>query len=143
VLEFLPIFGISSLTTALAVIEAVGRDDVGVLVDALHLARAGQTPSDLAAVDPAKLPYLQLCDAPAAPPDASLAGLRDEALNGRLVAGHGALPLHELLDAVPEVPLSLEVRSAALLRDYPDPRERARHLRNETAAFLAGLVRRS
>jgi sugar phosphate isomerase/epimerase len=124
VLEFLPIFSVSSLAQAVAIVERVDRPEVAVLVDTLHLARSGGAPSDLASVDARLLPYLQLADAVAAAP-ADLAGLRDEALYGRLLPGEGVLPLGDVLRAVPEVPVSVELRSSALMAAFPDPTERA------------------
>ena len=62
-------------------------------------------------IRPSLLPYLQIADAPARPPDP--AHLREEALHGRLLPGEGDLPLAETLAAVPSVPLSVELRSRA------------------------------
>jgi sugar phosphate isomerase/epimerase len=98
-----------------------------VLVDTLHLARSGGRPADLTAVPALLLPYLQVADAPAAGPGEA-AGLLDEALNGRLLPGEGALPIGETLATVPAVPLSFEVRSRALRGGWPDPVERARRV---------------
>ena len=123
VLEFLPIFTVRTLADALEVVLAAGRPNAGVLVDTLHLARSGGSPADLAAVDPALLPYLQLADAPADAPPAE--GLRHEAVHGRLLPGDGGLPLSEVLRAVPGVPLSVELRSQRLVDDVPDPWQRA------------------
>jgi sugar phosphate isomerase/epimerase len=124
-LEFLPIFSIGSLESALSVVAEAGCANGAVLVDSLHLARSGGTPADLLGIAPTLLPYLQIADATAEPADPSLAGLREEALHGRLLPGHGALPLAELLAAVPDVPVSVEMRARQLMIDYPDPLERA------------------
>ena len=129
VLEFLPILGVRTLPQALAILAAADDPRLGVLVDNLHLSRAGHSASDLAAADRHLLPYLQICDAPALPADSSPAALLHEALHGRLLPGDGGLPIAELLAAVPSVPISLELRSAALLARYPDPVERARAVR--------------
>jgi sugar phosphate isomerase/epimerase len=125
VLEFLPIFSIASLAAALSVVAEAGYANGGVLVDTLHLARSGGVPEDLAGVEPRLLPYLQIADATAVASDASPAGLREEALHGRLLPGRGALPITEVLAAVPLVPLSVELRSRQLMIDYPDPLLRA------------------
>jgi sugar phosphate isomerase/epimerase len=124
-LEFLPIFSIGSLELALQTIYEIDRPNGGVLVDTLHLARSGGEPADLVAVPSARLPYLQIADAPWVGPDTS-DGLRDEALHGRQLPGAGQLPLAEVLRAVPGVPLSFEIRSSELMARYPDPLERAR-----------------
>ncbi len=125
-LEFLPALGVRSLSEALAIVRQVNCPTLGVLVDSIHLSRSGGEPSDLVGVEPHLLPYLQLCDALPQPVDSSRAGLLDEALNGRLLPGEGALPLSELLAAVPNVALSIELRSAALREAFPDVIDRAK-----------------
>ena len=47
--------------------------------------------------------------------------------------------LQNLLRAVPEVPVSVELRSAALLDTYPDPDERARAVHTATVGYLRSL----
>ncbi len=126
VLEFLPALGVRTFAQASAIVDAVAHPAVGVLVDALHLARAGEAPEVLRAAPAGRLPYLQLCDAGAPPDDTSPMGLIREALHERLLPGEGSLPLDSLLACVPEVPISFEVRSAWLRDTYPDPVERAR-----------------
>ena len=96
------------------------------MIDSLHLERSGGTIDSLMGVDRHLLPYLQICDAPAILDDLSVAGRLHEALEGRLLPGDGALPIGPLLRAVPEVPLSFEIRSAALRAAYPNPLARAR-----------------
>lgn len=103
---------------AVALLEAAGAADAGVLVDTLHLARAGGTPADLDHLAPGRLPYLQLCDAASAAPAATdPAGLRravDEAVSHRLPPGEGVLPLADVLRRVPAgSPVSLEVPNPA------------------------------
>ena len=127
-LEFLPIFTVGSLASAIDVVSRVGAPNSGILVDTLHLSRSGSTPAELAAAvaaQPGLVPYLQLADAPAAIP-ADRTALRDEALNGRLLCGDGVLPIDDVVSAVPGAPLSVELRSAALVQRYTDPFERAR-----------------
>jgi sugar phosphate isomerase/epimerase len=124
VLEFLPIFTVGSLSAAVQIVQEAAQPNGGVLVDTLHLARSGGTAADLRALPAELLPYLQLADAPAgAPPPEEL---REEALHGRLLPGDGKLPLVAVLAAVPDVPISLEVRSRALMDAYPNPVTRAK-----------------
>ena len=129
VLEFLPILGVRTLPQALSIVAAADHPCLGVLVDNLHLSRAGHLPSDLASVDAHLLPYIQVCDAPSVPADDAPAALLHEALHGRLLPGEGGLPIAELLGVVPAVPLSLELRSEPLRTLYPDLVERARAVR--------------
>lgn len=136
VLEFLPIFGVATLADAISIVEQVASPDVGVLVDTLHLDRSGGTPADLAVVDPARLPYLQLADAPSSRPRGR-AALYEEAVHGRLLLGDGDLPLRDVLGAVPDVPISIELRSRMLMQEYPDPLARARAVRSSVEALTA------
>ena len=62
------------------------------------------------------------------PPDAhaTTKGLSQIVTPDLQLPGDGGLPLAETLAEVPDVPLSFELRSRALLTAYPDPVERAR-----------------
>jgi sugar phosphate isomerase/epimerase len=107
---------------ALALLEAAGADDAGVLVDTLHLARAGAAPADLDALGAARLPYVQLCDAASAEPATTdPAGLRravEEAVSHRLPPGEGVLPLADVLRRLPpDAAVSLEVPNPAARAD--------------------------
>jgi sugar phosphate isomerase/epimerase len=141
VLEFMRFTTIRSLGEALEVVATAGHPAGGVLVDALHFDRCGHSPADLAGVDPALLPYAQLCDAPRVRPAADDAALIREALDLRLNCGEGGLDLRGLLAALPDgLPLSMELRSAALRDGWPDPVDRARVVRERTEAYLAASV---
>ena len=127
VCEFLPIFPLNSLPMAKEIVATANRPNGGILVDNLHLSRSGGSVDDVAGLDRSLMPYVQIADAPAARPE-SFEALLDEAINGRLCPGEGALPIAELLAAVPDVPISFEVRSKYLRENFTDPVERARHL---------------
>ncbi|MFT6391566.1 MAG: sugar phosphate isomerase/epimerase [Ilumatobacter sp.] len=132
-LEFMAFMSIKNLHQALAMLDVVDRENAGVLIDNLHFARTGGVPDDIAAIDPARLPYAQLCDAPLATPD----NLIVEALDERLNVGAGQLPVDAVLRALPaHTALSMEVRSAHLRTNFPDPTDRARHVLQATRAGL-------
>jgi sugar phosphate isomerase/epimerase len=126
VCEFLPIFPLNTLSMAAEIVATANVTNGGVLIDNLHLSRSGSSIEEVQAMPTELFPYLQICDAPLQRP-ADFGALLDEALNGRLCPGEGSLPIVELLQAVPEVPLSFEVRSK-FLRDITDPVNRAKHL---------------
>lgn len=135
-LEFMPFRPVATLAAAIAVATRAGGPRVGahVLVDALHLARSGGVPADLAAAPPTLFGVCHLCDAPAAPP--ATGSLVDEARGGRLLPGEGALPLEALVRAlapdttyVSEVPLGLPRAALPAL-------ERARLVHAATARLL-------
>lgn len=127
VCEFLPIFPLRSLSMANDVVTRHPVEVAGILIDNLHLSRSGGAIDEVREIDARRFPYLQIADAVANAPT-EFGALLDEALNGRLLPGDGALPITELLAAVPRVPLSFEVRSRALRDGFSDPVERARHL---------------
>ncbi|MGA9276643.1 sugar phosphate isomerase/epimerase family protein [Ilumatobacter sp.] len=135
-IEFLAFMSVSSLPQSLAVLDAVDRPNGGVLIDALHLARTGGSPdevAEIAAVAPERLAYAQLCDGPAEAPDDAYA----DALDGRMNVGDGGLPVHALVDAFPShTAFSMEIRSAHLRRAFTDPTERARHVLDATTAWF-------
>jgi sugar phosphate isomerase/epimerase len=125
VLEFLPIMAVRTLGDAVSIVEQVDEPAAGVLIDMLHLVRSGGAIADVGAVDPALLPYAQLCDVMAIAPG-DIKGLLDEALHGRLLPGEGVAPIAELLCELPAgCPVSLEMRSRRLMADFPDPTARA------------------
>ena len=110
-----------------------------VVADLLHHHRVGAGPAELQAIiERGVLGWVQLCDAPAAPPESLL----DEARHARLAPGDGALPLAALLAVVPDTTVcSVEVQSDVLAA--MDVNARARLLRDATRAVLrpkGGLV---
>lgn len=127
---------VASLGDAAAVIREVGHPAGGVLVDALHLSRTGGTPADVAALPPGLVRSAQLCDAPAARPTTTQAVIA-EARGGRLPPGEGALPLRDLLAALPRgVALSVEVP----MDDGRPAEARARDIFDATWRLLAAQV---
>ncbi|MEM8747974.1 MAG: sugar phosphate isomerase/epimerase [Actinomycetota bacterium] len=132
-LEFGRLFATHDLGAALDVVGRAGSSGLAVLVDALHLARSGGSPDDVSGVDPALLPYVQVCDATAEP----TSDLRADALDDRLLPGDGELPLSELVALLPaHTALSVELRSAQLRADF-EPLERARRVLAATRSLAS------
>jgi sugar phosphate isomerase/epimerase len=103
------------------------------LIDALHLARAGGTPGEVAALPRHHIAYLQLCDAPAElPPSLTL---RQESLGARLYPGDGALPLTALMDSLPEG-IVIDVETPVAADRGLSSAERARLALSATQHFL-------
>ena len=136
VVEPTVLYSVSTLAAAQRVVALAARPNGAVLVDNLHLDRAGGEPiAALRQLDPALLPYAQLCDAPA---EVSRPGLFDDARDGRRLLGDGDLPVREYLAALPEgIPLSLEIRSRQLRERHPDAAERAIRVHTNARRFLA------
>jgi len=135
--EFNPYSACPSLADAVALVEAARRPNAGLVIDVMHLSRSGGHPSELAAVDPALLRLLQLCDAPRPPPGPrSVEELRAESRGGRRLPGEGELWLDELLDALPDdVAISLAAPDATTA--HRPAAERARRAWDVTTASLA------
>jgi sugar phosphate isomerase/epimerase len=104
------------LATAAAIVEAAGRANAGVLIDALHLFRSGASPDDLPSLPRDWLRFVQLCDAPAAAPP-TVEGVVHAARAARSLPGYGGLPLADMLAHLPAVPYSLEVPNDVLRRE--------------------------
>ena len=105
---------VPTFRAASALVRDLGRDDVVVLVDPLHLQRGGETPAVLTEPGAAAIGYAQLCDALLTPPGApeDLEALAHEARHARLFPGEGELPLTDMLAALPaDLPCTVEVQN--------------------------------
>jgi sugar phosphate isomerase/epimerase len=130
-IEFMIWRPVARLEDAVDVVKSTGKANAFVLIDALHLIRSGGTIAQVAALDPALIGSVQLCDAPLASPPQL--GVIDEARGNRLLPGEGELPLRELLATLSkDVPLSAEV---PLARET-DLLERAKLVRLATERLL-------
>lgn len=127
-LEFGIFTEVKTLSQALGILDRVGHPLRAVLVDPIHVDRSGTTVGQIAAIDPALLPYAQFCDARAERPDpANFDAVITDAIDLREQPGEGALPLAAMLQALPQgIPLSLELRSAALREAFSHPALRAK-----------------
>jgi sugar phosphate isomerase/epimerase len=133
-LEPMPWVDVSNVAKALRVLRGAGKANSGLLVDAIHFFRAGDSLTELRNVPREYLHYAQLCDARREKP-ADMPELIRQARGDRLFPGQGALDLRGLLAALPaDIPLSLEVPVAEKL----EPLERARRAHAATAAILGG-----
>ncbi len=141
-LEFGIFTEVRNLKQALAVVGRVDHPLAAVLVDPIHVDRSGTTAAEVAAIDPALLPYAQFCDARATRPDpADFAAVIADAVDFREQCGEGALPLAALLEALPaDVPLSIELRSAALREAFSHPALRAKAVLYATRGWLDRLA---
>jgi sugar phosphate isomerase/epimerase len=125
---------VRNLAEAEALVRSAGRGNAALVIDALHLARSGGLPSDVARLAPSLIAYGQLCDARG--PRPAVEDLRTEALERRYLPGHGELPLRELVAVLPA--------AAALAVEAPGPEltglsylERARHAAQATRRLLS------
>lgn len=125
-LEFMMSTQVRTLGDALGLIAGSGAGNAAVTVDALHLARSGGSPDDVAALDGGQVSYVQLCDGPARVP---AEGYAWEGATERMLPGEGELPLRELARAVPA--------DALLAVEAPSQRRRAAGIGADAYAALA------
>jgi sugar phosphate isomerase/epimerase len=100
-LEFLPFACISNLADALVLLDAVDRDNLGLVIDAWHWQRqpGGPDLATLRQVPPERIHVLQLNDATGAPLDDLLV----ETATARLLPGDGVVDLVGLIDVLAEM----------------------------------------
>ncbi len=104
--EFAPSLTIGTLAAALAAVRHVDRPDFNLLIDTMHFVRAGHTVDDLAAIEPARIVHVQLCDNTVRQRGREY---RDDT-SDRSAPGDGEFPLAEIIAALPRhVPIGLEV----------------------------------
>lgn len=110
------------LDKAVRAVAAVNHPAFRLLIDTMHFFRFGGTVGDFAALDPAIVGHIQLCDVPM---PAVIADYMEEALYERRAPGDGDLPLAEFLAHVPDgVVIGLEVPIRSEAAAGIGPRER-------------------
>ncbi|MCW1382763.1 TIM barrel protein [Novosphingobium sp. KCTC 2891] len=141
-LEFGIFTEVKNASQALSILDQVAHPARALLVDPIHVDRSGTSLAEIAAIDPALLPYAQFCDALATRPDpADFAAVIEDAVDLRQQCGEGALPLAALHAALPPgIPLSIELRSRALREAFPHPALRAAEVAKATRRWLETLA---
>ncbi len=133
VMEFTEISAIKSLAEAADYIARSG-ERVGIVVDLLHLTKAGEGPQDVARVDPSLFLCAQVCDGAARlTPDA----YEDACMFERQVPGEGEFPVVEFLAALPrDAPIGVETPLRTLAARGMSHLDRARMLRGRVQELL-------
>lgn len=113
-LEFFPWTKVPSLGAAVAVVEAAGRPECGILVDTLHYARSNSTAEQFRDVPASRLPFVHVCDAPA-----GTSWSREQLFHAgrveRLPPGEGGIDIKGILQHMPPgIPMALEVPMTAM-----------------------------
>ena len=130
---------VSSLTQAHRIVHTAAQPNGGVLVDALHFHRMGESVDDLKTIAPEKLNIFHLCDAPLLGP-VGVDALRVEARTARQMPGEGQLKLAPLLQALPSHTLmSVEVPNQKLLKELT-PKQRAVMALKATHSLFKGCL---
>ncbi len=153
-IEPIPYTQVSNLDEAIYIAKRSGGG--GILLDALHFQRYGGHFEELRSMDQDLLSYVQLCDAPLAPPsglprpsklprgqstDGTDLQLKSRAMP--LLPGDGELPLREFLAALSAgIPVSVEAPVLSL-RETLTPIEFAKRAREAVANVLSERGRRT
>lgn len=138
-LEVIPTSQAPDLAVGWEIVRQVDRDNVGLVLDMFHLARAGTDLALLRSVPAEKIFHVQLCDGSLVPrvPD-----YFEEAVTLRDFAGEGELPVRELAQCLADMGAlghtGPEVFSPEL--DRLSAAEAGRVCRTKTDAFLATLT---
>ncbi len=140
-LEYVPIAGVRTLSGALDVLNAVARDNMGLMIDIHHFHRAHDSVEDLSLVPREYFHFCHLCDAPAEIPT-DQDEMRRILREARSYVGEGGIDVASILDAMPEIPCSIELPNVSRSRVLGNAEFAARCL--ETAkAYLNEHPRRS
>jgi sugar phosphate isomerase/epimerase len=97
--EPVPGLAIADLSTAMAAVEHVGREEISLLIDTMHVARSGAGPDDLRALPAERIGHIQLSDVPLR--STREYNYAEEAMYHRMAPGEGELPLADMLAALP------------------------------------------
>ena len=137
-LEPMPWTAVKHIRDAIEVTSAVNFANAAILVDALHYDRSESSLDDLRSIDPSRINYIQVCDAPHIE-NPTLDQLIHNARGERFLPGDGDIDIASMLRALPrdkvisiEIPRTKEEATIS-------PRERALQALDRTQQLIASL----
>ena len=126
---------VPNINTALKIIETAGMKNAGILVDALHVHRVGDTFESIRTIPKELIHIFQICDAPASY-DPSHTALIHTARSARLLPGDGEIDLKGILECIPSTAIiSVEVPN----EEITSPEQRAMLALNASKRVLNDL----
>jgi len=87
---------VHTLPQALRILDIANRDNLGIVVDFWHFWVAGDTPEDVAKLDPSIIHAVHVCDGVPVPEG----DVPDQGVSRNVWTGGGSIPLQEWVDAV-------------------------------------------
>ncbi len=133
-----PWTGLKTLAQAVRIVRATGQPNGRVMIDTLHVDRAGTTATDIAAVPSDLIDCVQLCDG-TLPRPTDFETMIAQARGERAFPGEGGIDLISMLRAAPQgVAISLECPTKHRALGMP-ALERAKRGRAAVEALLAVL----
>lgn len=142
--EYMRYSEVKSLEEATAWLDRAAQPNAGFVFDPLHDDRAGGSFTALRAVDPARIVFVQICDAKKQSGTPTTEELLIEARTGRLPPGAGNLPLYEFLDALPpevEIEYEVPILGAGAMSATEKVRLAAQQMQAYLAAYAASRCR--
>lgn len=131
-LEFNAFSAVNTAADAMQIVRAAGRGSV--VLDMLHLVRAGESAEDVAAMADL-IGYAQICDGPATVEEAAR---WREAVGERTLPGQGDFPLRAILAALrPDTFIEVEVPQSAARKAGVTPEDRAKRAVAAARTILA------
>jgi len=116
-LEYVPIASVTNLEGAKNVLNTVKRDNAGLLIDIHHFHRAGDNPEELAKLPKEWFNFIHLCNAVKDIPQKKedmIRILREE----RSYLGEDGIDVKSIVDAMPNIPFSIESPNLANVKKY-------------------------
>lgn len=107
-LEPVPISSLTSLKAAIEVLQHVNLPNQGLLVDIHHFHRAREKVETLSRLPKEWFHFIHLCDAQLKIPD-SIDEVRRILREERLYVGEGGINIKSIVNALPKIPLSIEL----------------------------------
>lgn len=133
-IEFTAISQIASLQDTIDYIKK-SSEQVGIVVDLLHLAYAGETPAAISNIPSTWTVCAQICDAPA---NLTFEQYQYHAMSERILPGEGELPVVPFLAALPAgTPIGIEAPLKTRAENGMSHLECARMLRERVDILLA------
>lgn len=106
--EFVTFTAIATLAAAWALVRESGRENAGVLIDALHFLRSETALEEVDHIADDRIDYLQLNDGPAGSRPSN-DEMKRVARSARLHVGEGCAPIRDLVTRLPGRPLAIEI----------------------------------
>ena len=136
-LEPMPWTAVKHIRDAIEITSAVDYPNAAILVDALHYDRSDSSLDDLRLIDPNRINYIQVCDAPHIE-NPTLDQLIHNARGERLLPGDGDIDIASMLRALPwdrvisvEIPRSAEEETISAKERALEALERTKNLLRE------------
>lgn len=137
-LEFTPWTALNNAVAARRVVSNAGRENGELLIDLIHVARSATSLADIAAIEPERMRYFQICDAPAGIPT-DREELLFTARQERLLPGEGGVDVTGMVKALPrDLIVSIEIPSHSRLAAM-GPSAWSRHALRTCRRFMESI----